>query len=264
MKEELKKIYHVNTGWWDSFSSCFIGTLLGIGITFGISWYNAEQEKLETERRIQIMMVGSIEREFESFRSIYNDYKQKDSIISNFLGLYNKKDEIPRELLNALMNSLISFKFNSLDSSYEKVFSNNIEVWKSMKFNDVKTLGEMLSGLRMIGDIYSQINNSKNVVVDNINKEIYLQDENVDYKDVIDVIYKKPENFNALLKMQLYINLLGLSLDGCERHFEQIKKNMNVTDEELSELEDDRYDDIQINKTIDNDGNDSIKTEIGN
>ena len=62
MKRRIKGIYNSNKVWWDSFTSCFVGTLLGIVITFGVSYLNTRSENRKTERKIQLITVNKIEQ----------------------------------------------------------------------------------------------------------------------------------------------------------------------------------------------------------
>lgn len=115
MKERLKKIYHVNTGWWDSFTSCLVGTLLGIAVTFGVTYLDARKEDKATERKIQIITVRKMEQAISSIGSRVEAMKESDSVFVEVLDYWeeDRLDGIPRDLVAAFYGKLMEVSIQS-------------------------------------------------------------------------------------------------------------------------------------------------------
>ena len=134
MRKIIEKVYYVNRGWWDSFTSCFIGSLLGIGITFWISGYLEKKSNEDMERRIQLLSLLNIHQYIESSKKQSKECLYMDSIFTEVLNYYPDSIEyVPKELVNQCYTKLVSFNFYSTDETADNMVNNNIEVWNSME-----------------------------------------------------------------------------------------------------------------------------------
>lgn len=239
----FKDLYHKNKGWWDSFTSCFIGTLLGIGITFAISDYIATKDKKDLERRIQLMSVASMDKSLSALRSEMDKYTQDDSIFTAYMDYYPDSIEyIPSKLSGEFFSAILSFRFYTMGHTASNLLNTNIEVLKSIDnpatisiFSDVFAIQDQCTVS------INELEEIKNELQYNINdkKSIFNVDND---KEANRYFFSNNRNIMLLMKFRMYVHTINLWIPMNEEMIGKIKHNLNISDEDLKSYYDESYD----------------------
>ena len=237
MNDSIKKIYRINTNWWDSFTSCLVGTILGIAITFGISGYNEAKAKKEMERKIQILTISSIQQTFDQLGTKMVKLEQMDSTLTAIMDFYpDSVNKIPPKLASDLFSQLLSFEFNSNDQTADRLFSSDIEVWKSIdNLSTINTIGQTLSYKQFIINALNETNAIKSKIAENIGRKKYFLGFN-SHQEALRIFFDNPENLNLALRLRMYVNMLNMSKDIGYQLLTRIKTDMHITDEDLKSI----------------------------
>lgn len=242
MNRKIKAIYNANRNWWDSFTSCFIGTLLGIGITFWVSGAIAHREKVETERRIQLLTLDDLQNNITSLKTQGEVMLQTDSLFQQALACYpDRLDEISADLAGRIYSAVLTPGQYSGNRMAETMFTDNIEVWKSI---------DDLSVIRIIGDTFvmqndmaaclDRLNGIKERLLTNIGHQQAVLDFN-DHHEAMRCFFGTKENLNLLMQFQMQSHVLHLGTQLLDEMLTRIKEKLGITDEELAQLYDKRY-----------------------
>ena len=129
----FKDLYNNNRDWWNSFTSCFVGTLLGIGITFGISEYQDQKSKADLDHKLRLISVENMRKSSLSIKNYCDIYKAEDSIYCTVLKYYpDSLDYIDKKLAGDFVNTIYRTNFLSSNNYANNFINNNIEVLTSV------------------------------------------------------------------------------------------------------------------------------------
>lgn len=237
MKKIIEKIYYVNRSWWDSFTSCFIGTILGIGITFGISGYLEKKSNAEMEHTIQLMNIMYMESAIDDFKDKEESSANTDSIFTEVLRYYpDSIDFMPKKLVTKFYARVTSITIAGKDNSIENIFKNNIEVWKAIKDkSDIFMLVQLYSAKEMCDRTVKEMSEIMNKLYNNMIKEKDLENFN-SYKEARSYIFKNKENINLIQRYSYYHESLSQIIPFMEIMLERVKKNIGISDKDLESI----------------------------
>lgn len=252
MRKIIEKVYYVNRGWWDSFTSCFIGSLLGIGITFWISGYLEKKSNEDMERRIQLLSLSNIQQYIESSKKHSKECLYIDSIFTEVMDYYpDSIDYIPKELVGECYSKLISYNIYGVDESADNIVNSNIEVWNSMEdLSDVITINDIFAAKRVINWMSSEMNSIKRQIYRNVTRDNYIMDMD-NHTDAIKVLFSNKENLNLMLEYKMYSKSFDVSIGFIEPLFDKIMQKMNISSSDLDLLKDGYFEaDTTYNEAI--------------
>ncbi|MDY3069398.1 MAG: hypothetical protein SOR57_07040 [Parabacteroides sp.] len=243
MKKFIKGVYYINRGWWDSFTSCFIGTLLGIGITFGITAYLEKKSKAEMERKIQIISIASLQADINSIKSYSEKFAYTDSIFYEVMDYYPDSIKyIPKELVSEFYSELLTVKSYVKNNSADNMFNSNIEVWKSIdNLSTIKIISDIFAAKQKSYEFISELESVKKRIYENISHEEYILGLDNPQK-AIGCLFKNKENLNLVLEFALYNKMLSFTLPMLEEMYLKIRYNLNISEKDLDLFFDSRYD----------------------
>lgn len=262
----LKKRFHFTEWWMNALASTF-GTILGIVLTVGITYWQQMENQKEMTRKIAKITLHNIDVRLNSITNSCEQLMMKDSVYAKLQSyMPDKLDELPEDSLNQCMNLLLYENFMAQDTKSEEIFSSSFEVWQFL--DDEKVIGR-------ISNCYSFLEMSEKLII-----EIEQKLSQYSYKNTADIMaqyteydgykvaksyLKNPEVMAIYLKMNL-IPLIYNMVDTVEKLNEKNKEVLGISQKELDNLsdllEDDtkgiqyniKKDSIQITK-------DSIATE---
>ncbi|HJH65175.1 MAG TPA: hypothetical protein OIM59_11220 [Bacteroides mediterraneensis] len=237
MRKIIEKIYLVNRAWWDSFTSCFIGTLLGIGITFWISGYLEKKSNKEMEHRIQLLSLSNIKQFIASSKTQSKKCLYIDSIFTEVLDYYPDSIEyVPENLVSECYNNLMSFDLYAADESADNMLNSNIEVWNSMEnISDISAIGDIFAGKRMINWMSSEMNRIKRQIYRNVTQDDFIWGMD-NHTEAVKVLFSRKENLNLMVEYKMYSKSYEVSIDFAEKLLDRFMKNMNISSDDLKLL----------------------------
>lgn len=252
MKEKFKEIYNSNKGWWDSFTSCFVGTLLGIGITFGLSDIIEKKNQEEMQRKITVLSMSNLRNNIDSFKSLEKAYLHTDSVFREVLRYYpDSVNYIPKELVSQFFTELTTFKITDEFSYSDNVFSSNIEVWESIdNLETIAIINDIISLKGMTYNIVNKLNDLKRKSLDNVSNELtFVNITDIGHKAAIKTFLDNKQNVNHLFFFGWQAKLLSVVVEAYETFFKNSLKNLNIDEREFDFIKGEY--DFSINKNND-------------
>lgn len=241
MKKTLNRIYRLNTNWWDSFTSCFVGTLLGIVITFGVSGYISRIEHRKNDRIMQIIAVSKIEANVMQLKAHANEMKRTDSLYSRLLTYYpDSVDRVPAKLIADFLSDLDRTRPVAFDYSVSNIMLGNAEVWESMSPAAITVLDKTLLLTGYLMETLKEVQKEKKMLNENISLKHYSSAFRT-LQDATSAIFDDPKNVYFLSEISSLIRYINAMLPSCDSVLMQVKTNMNITDKDFEILKDDRY-----------------------
>lgn len=262
----LKKKFHFTEWWMNALASTF-GTILGIVLTVGITYWQQMENQKEMTRKIAKITLHNIDVRLNSITNSCEQLMMKDSVYAKLQSyMPDKLDELPEDSLNQCMNLLLYENFMAQDTKSEEIFSSSFEVWQFL--DDEKVIGR-------ISNCYSFLEMSEKLII-----EIEQKLSQYSYKNTADIMaqyteydgykvaksyLKNPEVMAIYLKMNL-IPLIYNMVDTVEKLNEKNKEVLGISQKELDNLSDLLEDDTKgIQYNIKKDSiqvtKDSIATE---
>lgn len=139
MKPNLK--FHMN-GWWLDATSCTFGTIVGIVLTVGITFWQQKGDREDMARKITRITLHNLDVRIEHVEGTTDLLAAKDSIYRNLWQHketgFDKAD--PDSLLNDV-NLLALTNYLLTDTKSEMIFSHSFEVWQYLE--DEKVIGRI-------------------------------------------------------------------------------------------------------------------------
>lgn len=262
----LKKRFHFTEWWMNALASTF-GTILGIVLTVGITYWQQMENQKEMTRKIAKITLHNIDVRLNSITNSCEQLMMKDSVYAKLQSyMPDKLDELPEDSLNQCMNLLLYENFMAQDTKSEEIFSSSFEVWQFL--DDEKVIGR-------ISNCHSFLEMSEKLII-----EIEQKLSQYSYKNTADIMaqyteydgykvaksyLKNPEVMAIYLKMNL-IPLIYNMVDTVEKLNEKNKEVLGISQKELDNLSDLLEDDTKgIQYNIKKDSiqvtKDSIATE---
>lgn len=252
MKIDYKKIFHVNKNWWDSFTSCFVGTLLGVFLTFGISGYLEKKEQEENERKILMISINRLDNSFRVYKQAADSLNEEQLVFTKIVKDFREKTNI---LTKDDFDHLYEYLFvtNELwlpfDTMTENIFNSNIEIWKTLSPVAIEYFSTVLFYHKRTADIYNKIIGLKRELLDNYittgGKKAYKSEY-----EFVHSFLKNNRNCFKLEELIYEIALLNYYTTYYTDVLENLLKELNLTEEEI----------INFYESYENE-NDSIKSD---
>lgn len=236
MRRIIKRVYRSNRGWWDSFTSCFIGSLLGIGITFAVSGYLEYKNKKELEHTIQLMNVADMYLTVDSFKSEEESALYLDSLFKETLRYYpDSIYSVPLECLQKVYRELLTLTISGSNNSVENVLNSSLEVWTSVENLSILTdVNEFYSAKAAVNNSLIGLQSIKKKLFDNFTKRYPLDFSN--YEEAVSYLYGYEENLCLMRNYGVYRQALSNLIPEIEEMLQSIKENMRISDEDLHDL----------------------------
>ncbi len=218
--------------WLDSFTSCFLGTLLGILVTFGSNAIIQHKDKVKLEERALMITLNDIKQSLKYMNVLLDSSLQKDSVYQIVYNHYiygadtqGFNDET-LDLFYKKARLTIPFAF---DNSAENIFTHNIEIWETLEDPALVEWIGLLFSLKK--DFFENVKELDNLQLDvlykytasNINKKEFIAKEYLEY----------PETRYFICKHHSDMKLLKHIVRRTEDAFSYIKEGLHITDEEI-------------------------------
>jgi hypothetical protein len=130
----FRKIYRklVETRWLFTFTASCTATIVGITLTFGINSYR-ENRRVEQEARESIMQaIENLHLRADYIDIVFSDMACQDSLYNEVRELYSANQEIPDSLSKAFLASLLQYRPEVGNTSYEKMFLGSYQLWQEL------------------------------------------------------------------------------------------------------------------------------------
>lgn len=145
IRHRIRKMSN-RSGWLYNFTSCMVGTVLGIALTFGVDDYVETLKQRETTRRIIEHAISSLEDSQVTFDESLELFRSKDSVFQNVFTYFpDRASEVHSDTIIKVLMSLWEYEFAVIDYTSENIFMNSMDTW---------TNKETFELVNLIGDCY--------------------------------------------------------------------------------------------------------------
>ena len=247
-KKTAMKWIEKHKEWWTSFTSTFVGSLLGIGITFGITYFMQHQQQKDMSRKLLITTMCDIDDECNVIDEKCSEIARVDSVFALMYVYYqmqlrNIHREFPKDKIKdyyALKKSVDLDRLAEYDEHVENRFN-----LKSFSTNaEVISIFDDLSVVDAIKKIYKLIDEYENLIkaLHNIKVKILNYDDKHQLnqpKDIYKDFIKYQFQFNSKKRSEALqrFNYYNVGLQALNRNLKlelaAIMGKLNLDDRDI-------------------------------
>lgn len=144
------------------------GTVIGIVLTFGVTYCSDKNDKEEMARKSVMMTLHNLDVSIRSMERVIDDMSHQDTIFHHVGRNGIDPASVSADTLGMFVAAMYSHNIRPIDTSTQDVFSSNFEIWRYIE--DPKVIGRIAncySILQKCGDEYERIEREKyNTFVD--------------------------------------------------------------------------------------------------
>lgn len=237
---KIRSFYHRNLAWCMDFSSAFVGTLLGIALTFGISAFIDFKDKQAAAKRITLYTMRTISQGIHRNEGNLRVFEARDSIYKIVLEKYdnNAMDSLSVQDATAFAAQLYNFNSHSENRSTEAIFMSDVDVWSNIDNTKViEAVGESFDVLRSVENMSEELHQFFNdlypVFYGKLAKYNKLENEQRAQKIISEVLSDTDVYLRFSLYYPIKISMLKYWLKVLNVQFEWLKMTLNITDNDI-------------------------------
>lgn len=133
-RNPFSKIFHklIETRWLFTFTASCTATIVGITLTFGINLYR-ENRRVEQEAKESISQaIENLHLRADYIDIVFSDMSYQDSLYNEVRELYSTNQTIPDSLSRSFLTSLLQYRPEIGNTSYEKMFLGSYQLWQEI------------------------------------------------------------------------------------------------------------------------------------
>lgn len=231
-------------------SSGTLGTIVGILLTIGTTYYQQEHEQRQMERTATLMVIHNLDRFCSRLELNVRELERADSLN---LAIWNSPNisKIPNDTLEMFINNFMSFQMWPVDNTAENIFSTNIDTWKNIGSSEfVELAGKCFSAKNLIVKLRDEMNKDQLQLYDTLMATIFNNSHPP--KSPSEAVLRIFES-SALCcfirkQHEYYVRGMKGGLMVLKEQNARNKKLMNVTGEELKRFGDNEIRDYTFSK----------------
>lgn len=250
--------------WWMNASAATFGTILGIVLTVGVTYWQQLEEQEDMTHKIAKITLHNIDVRILSLKERCRNLMEKDSLFWTLQSdMPDKLERMDEDSLSMYLSMLTNFNIVGNDTKSENIFSNSFEVWKYL--DDEKVIGRISNcysfidvGERDIAYLEQKLKQTYyKCCEETLDKGIYY-----DYGKFMKYFLSDSENKAAYFEIR-YVYMLYQMLGGIQELNDVNKNVLGISQQELNALSNLLGDDTkQINYKLQKDSLQIIKNSI--
>lgn len=246
--------------WWISASASTFGTVLGIILTVGVTYWQQQENQKEMTRKIAKITFHNIDVRIKNLELLYQFLAEKDTTYSKLIS-YTSEDinKLSNDSAILFLNALYFDQYYGHDTKSEEIFSSSFEVWQYL--DDEKVIGRISNCYSTLEHIENQLRSLKNQLKEvHFNLLMKLNEEKVESPIKMLQFFLSDPKANITYESLKYIYMYKQLFTPIKALNDTNKKVLNISQEELDELSN-LLDDTAQNTAPDNQ-EDSIATNM--
>ena len=218
-------------------SSATFGTILGIVLTVGITYWQQMENQKEMTHKIAKITLHNIDVRINSLKNSCELLMKKDSIYGKLQSyMPDKLDNLPKDSLSQCIHLLFYGDYGTHDTKSEEIFSSSFEVWQFL--DDEKVIGRIsncYSFLEMNEKFVKDIEQQLTQYAFNTSAKIMTENTKYDELKAANCYLKNPDVMTAYLKIN-YIPLIYSMISTVQELNDKNKEVLGINQNELDEL----------------------------
>ncbi len=222
-------------------SSAALGTIIGIIVTIGTTYYQQKQEKEQMERIAALMVIHNIDDFCDDLDKKIKKLEARDNLNMFVWEHYenNTLGKVSDDTLGLFVQYLMTFDTFTVDNTAENIFSTNIDTWKSIGSSAfVECVGKCFNEKNKMVKTNEDLERSRMQQYYNVQMTIYLCPKRCKSQlEAVKRIFKNKKICFFIKKQhQFYIGFMKTGLEALRTENRKNKKLMKVTEEELKQF----------------------------
>ena len=227
----------IDYSWWKDVTIATVGTIVGIILTFGTTFYLEDKTQKEIADKTVLMTLHNIDSSIENLSNLLNEMQQNDTLFQRAMSLMpDSLSVMGKDSLELIVNRFASTRAYATDKSTRQIFSSSFEVWQNL--DDVKVISRIGNCYSMLDLCYKEYDKIEKLRVESF--QAYWNDcPPQDYADPEKAVkeFLKRNDVRYAINVQGYTTPFLLSVNDLIRQLnESNKKVLDITQDELDEV----------------------------
>lgn len=150
---DMKRFF--NKSWWKNALGSTFGTIMGILLTFGVTFWMQHREQVQMARKITKITLRNLDVRIGFMKQEIEQLKAQDSIFRKVQACHpDRLHALNKDTLLLFLASMEESNYNMTDRKSENIFSHSFEIWKYL--DDEKVIGR-ISNCYTIIDFHNEL-----------------------------------------------------------------------------------------------------------
>lgn len=222
--------------WWISASASTFGTVLGIILTVGVTYWQQQENQKEMTRKIAKITFHNIDVRINNLELLYQFLAEKDTTYSKLISYTSEGiNKLSNDSALLFLNALYFDEYYGHDTKSEEIFSSSFEVWQYL--DDEKVIGRISNCYSTLEHIENQLRSLKNQLKEvHFNLLMKLNEEKVESPIKMLQFFLSDPKANITYESLKYIYMYKQLFTPIKALNDTNKKVLNISQEELDEL----------------------------
>lgn len=223
--------------WWKNTTGAMVGTIIGIVLTFGTTFYFDNRNKADMARKTVMITLHNLDAAIDNMDALLKELQQDDSLYARVSSLMpDQLGQLGNDSLEMFINKFGSLKLHMTDQITNSIFSNSFEVWQYL--DDEKVIGR-------IGNCYTllQVCHEEYEKIENLRLsafEAYWNErpptDYPDLKQAVQALMKRNDVRFVLNKHITIMNVLKFAYNLTYQLHKRNKQVLRISQDELDEV----------------------------
>lgn len=232
-----KKKFQIST-WWQDVASCSFGTIVGIALTVGITFWQQRGDQKEMTRKITKITLHNLDVRIDHIKDVTDILAAKDSIYWSMqkIAAHDFEKQQPDSLLDNL-NQLATTYYPLTDTKSEVIFSHSFEVWQYLE--DEKVIGRISNCYSMVEFGEKLATECEAKVVDALYRcQLKIIEQGIEERpaEMVKLLMRHPETVVAFQGISKVVQMLRDIASIARQLNDRNKLVLGLSQEELEEV----------------------------
>lgn len=227
---------HMNE-WWVAATSSTFGTIIGIVLTVGITYWQQRGNEEDMARQITKITLNNLDVRIDQLETATQMLASKDSIFRELTKQADNFSKMNPDSIFSDLNLLAYTQFMLSDTKSELIFSHSFEVWQYL--DDEKIIGRLSNCYSIVDfdeNLMTETNNSISKALYGCQLKVIERGIGNDPVKIARLLITDPQTILAFEHVPKVVNLLTGTTQIARQLNQVNKKALGLTDSELEEV----------------------------
>lgn len=225
-----KRFY--DTDWWKNMVISIVGTVVGIVLTFGTTFYIEKKDKEKMVRKTVVITLHNLDAKINNLNSSLEWMKHADSLFQAVARrIPDHLSEVAEDTLLAAYDAFTYRNVSVSESIAENVFSNSIEIWEYV--DDEHIIGRISNCYSFCGfctETLDKMQQERAAVYEGYLKQIKVIRRT---PEAVRQFFQRPELGYQMALHVLYTQMIDRTLKVVNQMHKRNKIELGISQEEL-------------------------------
>lgn len=226
-----------NRDWWQNAIGATFGTLVGIILTFGTTFYMESKDKADMARKTVKITLHNLDVRIRFMQREVETLKKQDSLFRHVTAYYpDSLQQLDEGTLRKFIETFIDRQFYLTDKKSENIFSHSFDVWKYL--DDEKIIGRISCCYSML-----DFHNEQYAMLREECRKAFMRwltdpgiDQGKNISEQAKSLMDRPDVVHVVKMYPTVIQMLEMFTDIAQRTHEYNKQAVGIPQKELDEV----------------------------